>query len=134
MSTSDRFYSPRDENFVSERSLTWLFLNRAFFFLSFLFFLARNLHFEREIFQIFCYISFKFWKNWKNIFFLVVFLPFSFSSFLTISCNHIQSHTTHELILSNRNRALCLIVFRYSVSIDLFDESKILDILDFLFI
>lgn len=61
-------------------------------------------------------------KLHSNIFLLVVFLFFPFSSFLTRS--RTTTYNTQVNFLSNGNRALC----RYSVSID---ESKIL--LDFLF-
>lgn len=56
-------------------------------------------------------------KLHSNIFLLVVFLFFPFSSFLTRS--RTTTYNTQVNFLSNGNRALC----RYSVSID---ESKIL--------
>lgn len=59
-------------------------------------------------------------KLHSNIFLLVVFLFFPFSSFLTRS--RTTTYNTQVNFLSNGNRALC----RYSVSID---ESKIFDIL-----
>lgn len=60
-------------------------------------------------------------KLHSNIFLLVVFLFFPFSSFLTRS--RTITYNTQVNFLSNGNRVFMFIVFRSSVSID---ESKIL--------